>query len=192
MARPTGRDIRSEVLTEARRAMQASGVAGFSYGDLAARLGVRAPSIHHHVGRKDDLVAATTRTYRAEFRARVDAIDAVVPLDRLRTYVGMFLEPAGDGLLCLCGAVATDWADAGDAARAEVETFLADELAWLTAEIEQGIAAGDLRTDLDAGTFARALVAALEGALVLERTSVGVGTVESMRTLIDLAVTEDA
>ena len=192
MARPTGRDIRSEVLAEARRAMQSSGVAGFSYGDLARRLGVRAPSIHHHVGRKDDLVAVATRIYRAEFRARVDALDEGSSVDRLRAYVAMFLEPAADGLLCLCGAVATDWADVGADARAEVEAFLADELDWLIAEVEQGVAAGDLRTGLDAGTFARALVAALEGALVLERTSAGAGVVESMRTLVDLAAAPGA
>ncbi|MEM7287314.1 MAG: TetR/AcrR family transcriptional regulator [Actinomycetota bacterium] len=187
MARPTGRDIRSEVMAEARIAMQASGVAGFSYGDLARRLGVRAPSIHHHVGRKDDLVASTTRAYRAEFRARVETIEAVDPIDRLRTYVGMFLEPADDDLLCLCGAVATDWADVGDAARAEVEAFLTDELAWLTSEVDRGVQSGALRSDLDPAAFARALVAALEGALVLERTSAGGGVAESMTTLIDLA-----
>ncbi len=168
--------------------MQSSGVAGFSYGDLAKRLGVKAPSIHHHVGRKDELVAAATREYRREFRERVEAMPETAVLDRLRSYVAMFVAPAGDGLLCLCGAVATDWPDVGADGRAEVDAFLAAELAWLTNEVARGVGAGELRCDLAPDAFAMSLIAALEGALVLERTPAGAGAADSVSTLLALAV----
>ncbi|MEM8925636.1 MAG: TetR/AcrR family transcriptional regulator [Actinomycetota bacterium] len=170
MARPTGRDIRSEVMNEARRAMQSAGVGGFSYRDLAERVGVKAPSIHHHFPHRSELVAATTRRYRTEFATRVEAIAAGPATERLRAYADLFLHPAADGVMCLCGAAAAGWDALDDAAKAEVDAFFVDQRRWLVAEIERGVAGGELRADLDPDDLALTLLSALEGALVLART----------------------
>lgn len=187
MARPSGRDIRQEVLTEATRAIQSAGVAGFSYGDLAREVGVRAPSIHHHFRHKDDLVAETTRRYRHAFRERVAEIGRDGAVTRLTAYCELFLGPTADGHLCLCGAVAASWDDAGPRARDEVDAFFADELAWLTSEVAAGVAAGELRSEIEPASFAASLLAALEGALLLARTPAGASASATPLTLLALA-----
>ncbi|MEM7341338.1 MAG: TetR/AcrR family transcriptional regulator [Actinomycetota bacterium] len=187
VAKPSGRDIKAEVLTEARHLIQRSGVARLSYGNVADSLGIRAPSIHHHFRRKDDLVADVVARYRVDFQAKVDAIDETSVADapaRLLGYAALFDEVADAGLLCLCGAVAAEWNDAAVQAQGEVGAFFDDQVAWLTAEVERGKGAGDVEPEVDAAAFALALLAALEGSLLLQRAGRGsaraVGIAESL------------
>ncbi len=170
MARPTGRDIRGAAISAATDAIKSSGVTGFSYADLAERIGVRAPSIHHHFRHKEDLVAETTARYRDSFRSSVSQIDDARAVDRLRRYGEVFLEPAADHELCLCGAAVAGWDDLNPKARAEITGFFVDEINWVRAQVAEAIIDGDLRANLDAQLFATSFVAALEGALLLART----------------------
>lgn len=169
MARPSGRPIRDELLIEARDLIQRVGVNGFSYGDLATRLDIKSPSIHHHFARKDDLVAEVTARYRRGFLASVEAIEAATATGRLTAYAGLFAETASEDLMCLCGAITTDWVDVGDATRAEVEGFFADQITWLGRQIAEGVTAGEFRQDIDVGQAAQVFLASLEGSVLLSR-----------------------
>ncbi len=187
MARPTGRELKSEVMTEASLAIQRRGVGGLSYGSLAERLGVRAPSIHHHFRRKDELVLAVTATYCAEFQARVVAIDEPSPTDRIRRYAELFDEVATDGRLCLCGAVAADWSSVDDEVRVLVSTFFADQAEWLRAQVLAAIADGELADAVEPARLADALLAALEGSLLVRRADVEPsGVARLVDALLDL------
>lgn len=188
MARPTGRDIRAEALDAASARMQSQGVRGFSYGDLAGDLAVRAPSIHHHFRRKDDLVAESARRYRERFRSLADAIDADRAIDRIVAYTDLFLSPAERGVLCLCGALAAGWDDLDDATRLEVDRFFADEIMWLGQEVRIARDEGDIVASIDPDRFAASYLSTLEGALLLGRTELGpqLATTTSM-TMLALA-----
>lgn len=148
------------------------GVDGLSYGDLADELGIRAPSIHHHFRRKDDLVAAVTRQYRLAFAARVALIDTTSALAAIGAYAELFAETAEHELFCLCGAVAADWSVAGDESRAEVALFFSEQIEWLVDQLEGGVASGELSTDLDPHPVAVLLLSALEGSMLLKRSGV--------------------
>ncbi|MEM9566331.1 MAG: TetR/AcrR family transcriptional regulator [Actinomycetota bacterium] len=188
MARPTGRELKGEVLAEATLAIQRRGVEGLSYGSLAERLGVRAPSIHHHFRRKDELVLAVTAAYCDEFQVRVDAIDDPSPSRRVRRYAELFDEVAADGRLCLCGAVAADWATVDDEIRRLVSGFFADQATWLTRQLDQATADGELAADTEAGPLADALLAALEGSLLVRRADVEpAGAAALVDTMLTLA-----
>lgn len=170
MARPTGRDLRTELIREATVAIQTDGTS-FSFNQLADRLGVRAPSLHHHFRRKDDLIDAAAVAYIDDFESAVAALAAPSVIDRLRDYVDVFTAPARDGRFCLCGALTADWQDASPPVRERIAAFFDGQLAWVVASVEQGQAAGELRSDLDAEAFACGFISALEGALLLARVS---------------------
>lgn len=188
MARPSGRDIRQVVLDEATDAIRSRGVTGFSYADLADRIGVRAPSIHHHFRRKSQLVAAALERHQAKFREQVDAIDAPSPVDRLRHYSAIFLSGAADGVLCVCGAAVVGWDDLDADARRHVSSFFVGEIGWVEALLGDAVAAGELLPDVDVHELAVAVVAALEGALLLARTGIDHRTV--VDTLISVATVD--
>lgn len=157
----------------ARRMIQQVGVAGFSFGDLAIEVGIKAPSIHHHFQTKEDLLAAVAATYRIEFAARAAAIDEPTVGERIEAYGRFFEESAFADELCLCGAVAAEWMAVGAKPRREVEQFFGEQIAWLTEQLKAGVEAGELRSDLDATTTAEAILAALEGSLLLGRVDIG-------------------
>jgi TetR/AcrR family transcriptional regulator, transcriptional repressor for nem operon len=171
MARPTGRDIRGEVIDAATRAVRAHGVDGFSYTTLAADLGITAPSIHHHFRRKADLLTAVVTHYRRSFRSEVETLGAPSACGRLEAYSSLFLAPAQHNLMCLCGAAAADWDGFDEAGRAEVATFFEHEIAWVAEQAHQAIESGEFRSDVNADAFARTFVAALEGSLLLARAA---------------------
>ena len=148
------------------------GVDALSYGDLADELGIRAPSIHHHFRRKDDLVAAVTRQYRLAFAARVASIDTTTSLAAISGYAELFAETAEHELLCLCGAVAADWRVAGDESRAEVALFFTEQIDWLVDRLHVGIASGEMSHDFDPHAVAVLLLSALEGSMLLKRSGV--------------------
>ncbi|MEM7323289.1 MAG: TetR/AcrR family transcriptional regulator [Actinomycetota bacterium] len=173
MARPSGRPIRDEVMTAARSLIQRGGVNGFSYGDLAKTLGIKAPSIHHHFPRKDDLVAAVTVQYREEFNgsAAVIADDPALdgPTARIQAYAKLFAATAAADRMCLCGAVSAEWVGVGDSTREEVGGFFDDQVRWLRDQLRLGVADGSFRAELNVDRSARLILSALEGAILLSR-----------------------
>ncbi|MEM9747098.1 MAG: TetR family transcriptional regulator [Actinomycetota bacterium] len=180
MARPSGRDVRSEVLDEATLLIRTRGVTGFSVGDVAGRVGVRAPSVHHHFARKDGLITETISQYRRTFLADVERIDATEPVDRLRHFAALFLRDADDDVLCLCGAAIAAWDDLSEPARLETRGFLDDLLAWVESEVRTAVDHGRLLPHVDARRFAATYVAALEGALLLARAGVHGGAARTV------------
>src|SRR5690625_2620760 len=188
MARPSGRDIRSEAIDTATRAIQARGATGFSFASIAEELGVRAPSIHHHFPRKADLLAAVATQYRHQFRARVEALDAEDTRRRLEAYADLFLEPAERALMCLCGAAAGSWSSLDPVTRREVQAFFTAEIAWVTGQVADAITTGEFIADLHPESFAKAFIATLEGALLLDRAIDEPDVIPAASTvLLDLA-----
>lgn len=169
MARPSGRDIRSEVIEAATRAVQCGGVAGFSFGSLAEELGIRAASIHHHFPRKADLLVAVVAQYRDRFREQAESLDGATAYDRLAAYSGLFLRPAERDLMCLCGAAASDWSSIDPTTREGVSDFFAREIAWVAEQARKAIRTGEFASVVDPDAFATGFVAALEGALLIAR-----------------------
>lgn len=169
MARPTGRPIRDEILTLTEELIQRVGVGAFSYNQVADQIGIKAPTIHHYFKRKEDLVAEVAAGYRERFATQVDAIAGVTATERLTQFAELFARTASGDLMCLCGALAAEWATAGEAPRQEVQGFLDDQVAWLAEQIRQGVAAGEFRDGLDPVASAETVLATLEGAILLSR-----------------------
>lgn len=168
MARPTGRDLRSELIREATVAIQTDGTS-FSFTQLADRLGVRAPSLHHHFRRKDDLIGAAAVDYIEAFESAVGELGHANAIEQLRAYIEVFTAPARDGKFCLCGALTADWEDASAPVRDRIAAFFDGQLSWVIDTVDHGKAQGSVRADLDTAAFARGFIAALEGALLLAR-----------------------
>ena len=160
------------VMDAAEALIQQRGYGGFSYDDVAQAVGIRKPSVHHHFRTKAELVTELAHRYTQRFESALAAIDIVrsQPLARLRAYVRLFSRTyANDGRLCVCGMLGAE-ADALPAGVADaVEAFFRLNLTWLAAAFRDAQNARQVRADLRAGALAEALLAALEGAMVVGR-----------------------
>lgn len=160
------------VMDAAEALIQQRGYGGFSYDDVAQAVGIRKPSVHHHFRTKAELVTKLALRYTQRFEFALAAIDIARnrPLARLKAYVRLFsLTYANDRRLCVCGMLGAE-ADALPAGVADaVDAFFRLNLTWLVAAFRDAQNAGQVRADLRATALAEALLASMEGAMVVGR-----------------------
>ncbi len=96
-----------------------AGYRGFSFRDLAAGLGIKSASVHHHFPTKATLAAAVVRRYADRFLATVASQPNETGDDAISAYRSAFRKALErDGRMCLCGVLG---AEAGILTREVVE-----------------------------------------------------------------------
>ena len=65
------RSTAARIIDEGRRLIMTRGYNGFSYADVAAAIGIRKASIHHHFPGKNDLAVAVVGQSRTAIAAQV-------------------------------------------------------------------------------------------------------------------------
>jgi len=162
--------MRAQILDAALALVQTRGYDGFSYADVAEAVGIRKPSVHHHFPTKGDLALALVERFRDDCRALMDAAPPGATVrDRLEAYADLFRATLRDGRMCLCGMLAAGFATQPEPLRLAVAGALEEHESRLAALLADGQAAGSIRRDAAPRDQARALVAGLEGALMLAR-----------------------
>jgi TetR/AcrR family transcriptional repressor of nem operon len=165
------RDTRAELLLQAETLVRRRGYAGFSYADLAETVRIRKASIHHHFPTKSDLAHALVAAYDARYDAALAEIRAGEPdaIERIAAYGALYLGGVEAGLGCLCAVLAIEGDALPASLRADIARFFEKHIAWLESVLAEGVAAGSVRVSAEPGATARMVVAALEGALLMER-----------------------
>jgi TetR/AcrR family transcriptional regulator, transcriptional repressor for nem operon len=182
------RDTRADILLEAEALIRARGYSGVSYADLAAVVGIRKASIHHHFPTKGDLALGLLRAYDARYDAGLADIMAKSSDGRvrLRAYAYFYRQGVEKGLGCLCAAFAAELETLPEALRGELARFLKKHTSWIEQVLAEGRRNGTVREAVEPRSYARMIVAALEGALMMERTLDGpVGFDDAFRAIDD-------
>jgi TetR/AcrR family transcriptional regulator, transcriptional repressor for nem operon len=159
------------ILDTAERLVQMRGFNGFSYADVAAELDITKASLHYHFRGKAELGKALIERYDERFTAALDAIYAepTGSLAKLRAYADLYAGVMDDERMCLCGMLAAEYRTLpGDMQHAVVDFFDANE-AWLDKVLREGRKRGELAFSGSPREVARAMISALEGALLTSR-----------------------
>src|SRR3569832_2021124 len=98
---------REAILAAATQIAQAHGYQGLNFRDLAADVGIKAPSIYHHFASKADLGAAVAKRYWEDTAAALDGISAEFaddPARALHEYPTRVFQKThkNNNRLCLC------------------------------------------------------------------------------------------
>lgn len=165
----TAIDTRSRLIAQAEFLVRTRGYAGFSYGDLAAAIGIRRASIHHHFPSKEDLGAALIESYTERYDIALHAIweRSESGIGRLEAYAKLYLEGMRQGQGCLCGVMACERDILPDRLREGLAAFFDRHLVWLESVLEAGMNNGTIRAGLTPAHSAKLVLATLEGALML-------------------------
>lgn len=161
-----------KILDIAERLLQVRGYNGFSYADIAAALRVTKASLHYHFPSKADLGRRLMQRYTENFLSALATIDAsgANAWGRLRRYVSIYSEVLATNRMCLCGMLAAEYATLPKPIRMEVIRFFDANEAWLVGVLDEGRQAKVMDFPGPAIETARALVAGLEGAMMLARS----------------------
>jgi len=161
------------ILRCARSSIIAGGYNGFSYADIAAAVGIRKASVHHHFPTKIDLVRTLVKQYREEAETGIAEIERHVadPLDQLRSYTGYWESCIGnpESSYCICALLATQIPVLPDEIVFEVRAYFRSLSAWLTSVLERGARQGSITVTDDARSEAEVLMAAVHGAMLSAR-----------------------
>ena len=185
-----------QILDLAEALIQTRGYSAFSYQDIADRLGIRKASIHYHFPSKTDLGTAVVDRYAARFGDALAAIAAdqsQASMAMLDFYVEPYLEFANTpDKICLCGALAGEILALPPEFRSRVDGFFRTHQAWLTDILKRGAARGEFKLTAPAAKLARFMFAALQGALLVQRTTGEVTELRDVITVMKLELTGGA
>ncbi|MBD8678977.1 TetR/AcrR family transcriptional regulator [Sphingomonas sp. CFBP 13720] len=170
---------REAVLAAARRSAMARGYNGLNFRDIAAEVGIKAPSIHHHFATKADLGAAVARRYWEDTVKQLVVIsdEASEPLGALRRYPGIFRTSlSNDNRICLSSFMAAEYDDLPDEVKVEVQSFADVNVDWLSKLLVDAnvVGPGESRNR------ARAIYAAVSGAQLFARGRADIALFDTM------------
>ena len=165
-------DTPQRILDVAERLVQTRGFNGFSYADIAEALNVTKASLHYHFRGKADLGKRLIERYEANFLAALAKIDAEArdAADKLRRYAAIYGMVLRDDRMCLCGMLAAEFGTLPEPMREEMRHFFDANERWLTGVLKEGKRAKVLDFRGAPTEAARALVGALEGAMMIARS----------------------
>jgi TetR/AcrR family transcriptional repressor of nem operon len=168
----TGRDPAQGILDVAEQLAQTRGYNGFSYADIAERLGVTKASLHYHFASKAELGSALIARYQVAFAQALDAIEQHErdPAERLRRYVDLYDAVMSDDRMCLCGMLAAEYATLPRPMQEQLKLFFDANERWLTTVLEAGSRAGRFGFKEAPRERAQVLLGALEGAMLVARS----------------------
>ncbi|HEY4253435.1 MAG TPA: helix-turn-helix domain-containing protein [Roseomonas sp.] len=142
------------IMDAAERRIREAGYNGFSFRDLAADVGIKSSSVHHHFPTKEALAVAVARRYaercEAAFAARQAA--GAAPVEAWRHVFRQALRE--DGRMCLCGVLGAESSSLPPEVQAEARRFFLRGLDSLARPAAQ----------------AKQVFATLEGAMLLARS----------------------
>ena len=168
---PATPTVREQLLDHAQMFLMTRGYNGFSYRDLAERVGVKTSSIHYYFPAKEDLVLEAIKAYDAFIGEGLAGIDDTLPApEKLAQYAQGFGRIVADGhRICLCGMLAADIETLPETVREAVQRFFAYHEAWLARVLAQGQAEGALTLTSSPEATARALFAGFQGSVMASR-----------------------
>ena len=165
-------DTRQALLEHAAELIRTRGYSGFSYADLAERVGIRKASIHHHFPAKADLGLALVNQYSDLFESVLREIRGrkVAPIEALRAYAQIYRSSLNQGWGCMCGMLASEVEVLPANVAAGVRRFMSISLNWLTELISAGLQDGKLAGAGDPAARAATFLSICQGALLVSRS----------------------
>lgn len=163
--------------------VQERGYNGFSYADIADAIGIRKASIHYHFPSKQDLVQAVLRRYRKEFMDKLQQINDQDPSgkQKLESFFKLYRETLENNTkLCLCSMMAAELNSFPTEIRDELNQFFKANTVWAHDVLEQGKSSGEFSFSNSALGQAKTLIAFVQGAQLLSRTSGDIGYYDSL------------
>lgn len=159
----------------AEKRIRLAGYNGFSFREIAADIGVKSSSVHHHFATKEALAAAVARRYTERF-GKIVAAKIETGMAPVEAWHLAFRDSlVRDQRMCLCGALGASASDLPSQVAGEARRFFESGLESLktTAGLSPQVAIQTLATLEGAMLVATALsdVAAFDQATAALRTS---------------------
>ena len=163
-----------KILNACESLIQEHGYHGFSFADIAEKVGIRKASIYYYFPAKADLGQKTVSRYRNRMRAGREDWGAAVDMDVPAAF-DAYMEPIltlgrTPGASCLCGVLGGEFQSLPPGVQNEVSEFFEEHLRTLTELFRIGREKGDFRFAGDPNVMAKIAFSMIEGSMLIKRT----------------------
>ncbi|WP_446744939.1 TetR/AcrR family transcriptional regulator [Silvibacterium acidisoli] len=166
-----GEETRQRIIEKAAPLFNQRGYEGCSMQDIMHATGLEKGGIYRHFQSKEELAAEAFdfawETTRSKRRTSLSSI--ANPLDRLKQNIANFVLHSGFPGGCPLLNTAVDSDNGNPILRRKVRKALAAWKESLQALIEEGIAAGAIRKEVDPRQVVNVVIATLEGGMLISR-----------------------
>lgn len=169
-----GTETRERIVARAADVFNVTGYAGTAISDIMRVTGLEKGGIYRHFSSKDELALAAFDYAAERVRQRfvVGLAGTTNAADTLLAFVDVFRDyarrpPLEGGCPILNTAIESD--DTNPALAERAAAVVAEWRSLVSSTVEQGIARGEIRSEVDGDRFALLLIATLEGAVMLAR-----------------------
>lgn len=167
------RSTAQQILDEARHLIMTRGYNGFSYADIAATIGIRKASIHHHFAGKSDLAKAVVEESQAIIEAQVALLAEAEPeaSAQLRAYAGYWERCIADDSapFCVAAMLAAELPSLPEDLATAVRSHFAALTGWLAHLLALGVRQGSVSLVRSPAEEADAFMSAIYGAMLSAR-----------------------
>jgi len=187
---PKGRATRERIVAAAADLMFEQGVAGTSLQDVQQASRVSGSQMYHYFGDKTSLVHAVIarqgETLLGKQQPWLSRIDSVAGIRAWRDYVVSTMRRRECRGGCHIGSLASELSDLDPAARSGLAAAFGRWISAIRDGLQAMQARGELRPEADVARLACALMAAVEGGLLLAKAQRDVAPLEAaLDTVID-------
>ena len=166
--------MRDRILDAAEARARRGGYNAFSFRELAEDVGVKSASVHYHFPTKPELAEALARRYGERARERLGDPTELTAQQALDRVTALFRDAlVRDDRMCLCGLFGAE----RDLLPPAVDAAVADFFRLILDYLRTG------GGDAERGEAPEAVLARLEGALILARSLRDPGVFEAATTL---------
>lgn len=163
----------TQILDVAQEMVRNRGYSAFSYADISQQVGIRKASIHYHFSTKDELVKELVKRYREEMMRACDRIakSNTRPDQQMLQFADLYRQCLENKQICLCAMLAADYEVLPQPIRDEIQAFFQETETWLTTLLQQGYDAQLWTCQPSVEQEAKGLIALLQGAQLLARST---------------------
>ena len=163
----------TQILDVAQEMVRNRGYSAFSYADISKQVGIRKASIHYHFPSKEELVKALVKRYRENIARACNIItqSGDTPNEQLLQFANLYRDSLGDHQICLCAMLAADFEILPKTIQDEIQAFFQGAETWLIALLQQGCDTQLWKCHPSVDLEAKGLIAMLQGAQLLARSS---------------------
>lgn len=162
---------KEKILVAAQDLIQTRSFHGFSFQDIADRVGVRKPSLYHYFDSKDAIALAVLERAADWVRAQMAKVDGEDPAARLERYFDMFRHIHGKGeRMCPGGSFASLFGGVSSSLQSALHRFTKLHLDSLESIVREGAERGQFQIkDQRPRDVAMQIFAGAQGALMIGR-----------------------
>jgi TetR/AcrR family transcriptional repressor of nem operon len=173
-------EMRDKILTCAQRLVQQRGFNGFSYADIANEVGIRKASLHHHFPTKADLGLSLIKVYSEQLDSVLISISgsSLPANEKLSGYIALYRGSLEAERMCLGGMLASEALTLDPVMLPSLKRFFTRNTEWLAEILLEGQSQQLFILGGSAADYARMLLSALQGALLISRATGNAETFE--------------